>query len=113
MTGVLGVVAKDYPTSINVAHTIGCATSSRSTVTVYQIIKLLHDKGLLRYKYATSGEGCRFWVKTAVRALEDAGLLAAGAAARVDAAVPFLWTRGQNEVFGASSESPIESGTFY
>lgn len=112
-TAVLCVRARDYPTSINVAHTVGCGTHPSHPTTVLQIIKLLHDKGLLRYKYSANGEGCRFWVQTVIRALEEAGVVAAGAAGRVDAAVPFLWRRPGSQPAGTPSPSPIERGSFY
>lgn len=77
-------------------------------VTVGHFLDSLASHGRNRYKFDSTGSGCRFWCRTVLSDLEKQGLVPAGAVNRLDA-----YVEEKNQKNPMRFPMPIRKGTFY
>lgn len=70
-------------------------------------IELIENSSLTRYRFATTGNGCRFWCTRAIRWLERGGWLVAGSEETV-----LEWLRQQAEIYGQHLTAVENNGSF-
>jgi hypothetical protein len=106
--GVVGVIGRTYAVSDKGVLFVPMLPSPH--MNVRGVLDLLNENGLLRYKYAPSGEGCRCWVKSVVELLKAKGLLhdADDRFPQFEASIGCLW-----KADGSHTPKPIEPGTFH
>ncbi|KAI0355883.1 hypothetical protein OH77DRAFT_1478764 [Trametes cingulata] len=84
------------------------ATAGSPLPTVQQLLDLLIEKGMDRYKFDETGSGCLHWIITAIQNLEEAGVLEEGASEKLRE-----FHREQVELHPERHPMPIRKGTFY
>ncbi|KMU82186.1 hypothetical protein CIHG_10580 [Coccidioides immitis H538.4] len=110
-TAVMGTLERKfclYEVSSTALHNIDLRAIEG--LTVGKIIDLLEQKGRDKYQLAPSGVGCRFWVKTMLQDMEDAGYIDPASPTRVSQAyedIEYNYSKGQ-----ARELSPIVPGVF-
>ncbi|KAK2808770.1 hypothetical protein FQN50_004442 [Emmonsiellopsis sp. PD_5] len=110
-TAIMGTLERKfclYEVSNTALHNIDLRTIEG--LTVGKIIDLLEQKGRDKYQLAPSGVGCRFWVKTMLQDMEDAGYIDPTSPTRVSQAyedIEYNYSKGQ-----ARELSPIVPGVF-
>ena len=88
--GVCGAIGKPYSVTSYRAQEVG-NIPGEPNATVATVLDTLDKAGVFRYRYADSGEECRYWILTAVELLEATGIFAEGAGASVRAIIDKLW----------------------
>ena len=110
--GTLGVLGRpSYPVSTNGVLIIPMIPVTH--LTVRSVLDLIEHHGLLRYRYAANGEGCRCWVSTVVHLLKDQGLIVSAGPnfPEFDNSIGCVWRHGENGPEG--TPRPVEQGHFY
>ncbi len=73
LEGTVGVLGRTYAVS-NIG-VLSIPMIPATGLTMATVLDLLESNGMLRYRYAPTGEGCRYWIWSVVRLLKQNGLL--------------------------------------
>ncbi|KAH9838667.1 uncharacterized protein C8Q71DRAFT_752405 [Rhodofomes roseus] len=112
MTGCLQVVVCDATAARaqELAASFTAETAAPEPVTGQRILDLLLDapRRRNRYKYDETGSGCRFWCRTVLEDLEEAGIVPAGSLGSFDE-----YVLRKSEENPARFPMPTRRGRFY
>lgn len=109
--GCLIVRKLDYIVSSNAVKTYDLAV--RGGLTVKSILDCLQSEHKDRFRFTSSGQGCRFWVDSLLALLRQRQITTVGSETQTArAALQRVWGLG-GQLVPAASQTPIMQGTFY
>nr|POF24597.1 hypothetical protein CFP56_78316 [Quercus suber] len=106
---VLVVEAKDYAYSYH-AHKV-IRMNNAKNLTIKAFFELIKANGYDKYQFTNNGNGCRYWVYSVVKLLEEKDHLVNADVAKT--ALNTVWSGGNPITSGIQTPLDKQKGTFY